>query len=683
MTATPGLPSHARATLLLALSTSLTLAPISGVAAQQPTGAGASPSPTQTVAQPFSVFEAGILEIQEALESGRVTSTRLVDAYLARIATYDQEGPALNSVIRLNPEARERAVELDRERAAGRVRGPLHGIPVVVKDNYDVRGMPTTAATLALAGLVPDDDAFQVQKLREAGAIILAKTNLHELASGITSVSSLGGQTLNPYDPTRNPGGSSGGTGAAVAASFAAVGWGSDTCGSIRIPSALNNLFGLRPTKGISSIDGIIPLAHSQDVGGPLARTVTDLAMALDATVGHDPADPATDLVEDRVISSFVEALDPEALDGVRIGSLEPWMEDGDEAVTEVVRAALDRMADAGAEVLAVDLPGMEDLLENTSLIAHEFKFDLAEYLARTPGAPVDSLGDILDRGLHHQALDGVLRLWNGTEDPDSEEARNARARQRNLRRALQTLLMEEDLDALAYPTLRNEAALVGRPAGGSSCALSARSGLPAISVPAGFTADGIPVGLELLGRPMDDQRLVAMAYAWEEADAPRRAPFRAPPLRAGRPPEPELVAVAGSVEGVADAPDGGGNGAGDGDGAAARADLVATLTVDLPAGEVRYEVSAPATPPDRIHAITLERRRGEDPHAIVERLGGPGREAARGTLQLTPTLFQDLVRGNLSVALYTAEAPLGSVRLPLELELEPPPRSRYPGTAE
>src|SRR3954463_10314314 len=261
------------------------------------------------------VYEASITDLQSAMAEHRTTSAALVDAYLARIKAYDHAGPALNAIIRLNPRAREDAVAMDAERRAGKVRGPLHGIPIILKDNYSTRDFVTSAGSVALAGLQTPDDAFQVKKLRDAGAIILGKSNMHELASGITSISSIGGQTCNPYDPDRSPGGASGGgggagggrfrggglgSGAAVAASFAAVAWGSDTCGSIRIPSAVHNLFGLRPTKGLSSISGIVPLSHTQDVGGPLARTVRDLAIALDATVGPDPADAATKLVADR-----------------------------------------------------------------------------------------------------------------------------------------------------------------------------------------------------------------------------------------------------------------------------------------------------------------------------------------------------------------------------------------------
>ena len=319
----------------------------------------------------FEVSEASIPELQAALEEGRTTSAQLVDLYLARIAAYDNAGPVLNTIIRLNPRARELATALDAERAGGTVRGPLHGIPVLMKDNYDVAGMPTTGSSLALAGHMPPDDAFQVARLLGAGAVILGKTNLHELAAGITTISSLGGQTRNPYDPSRNPGGSSGGTGAAIAASFSAVGWGSDTCGSIRIPAAVHNLFGLRPTKGLSSIDGILPLSHSQDTGGPLARTVADLAIALDATVGPDPADPATSILGDRPLPSFVDVLDRGALADARIGVIEEWVTDGGTvaSVTRVIRGALEEMETLGATVIDVTIPDLDGLLANTGLI--------------------------------------------------------------------------------------------------------------------------------------------------------------------------------------------------------------------------------------------------------------------------------------------------------------------------
>ena len=281
-------------------------------------------------ANDFDVAEASITDLQAACRTDE-TSSISSDQTCPHCA-YDRTGPALNTIIRLNPLAREQAAALDAERASGVVRGPMHGVPVLMKDNYDMDWMPTTGSSLALAGLRPADNAFQVKRLLDAGVVILGKTNLHELAAGITTISSLGGQTRNPYDPARNPGGSSGGTGAAVAASFAALAWGSDTCGSIRIPAAVHNLFGLRPTKGLSSIDGILPLSHSQDTGGPLARTVTDLAIALDATVGPDTADPATTILERGGERRTSSRRLPRRPGRRRIGVLEAWMSEQERA---------------------------------------------------------------------------------------------------------------------------------------------------------------------------------------------------------------------------------------------------------------------------------------------------------------------------------------------------------------
>ena len=223
---------------------------------------------------PLEVSEASVHQLQLAMTARRLSAVELVDAYLERIEAYDDQGPALNAILTLNPDARAQAAALDREREITGPRGPLHGIPIILKDNYSTRDLPTTGGSKVLADFTPNANATQVQRLIDAGAIILAKSNLHEFAYGITTISSLGGQTRNPYDPSRLPGGSSGGTAAAIAASFATVGMGSDTCGSIRIPAAFNNLVGLRPTKGLSSIYGIMPLAGTQDVAGPLARKI-------------------------------------------------------------------------------------------------------------------------------------------------------------------------------------------------------------------------------------------------------------------------------------------------------------------------------------------------------------------------------------------------------------------------
>ena len=584
----------------------------------------------------FEVAEASIPDLRRGLEEGRVTSRRLVELYLDRIAAYDGAGPELNTITRLNPRAGEEADALDRERAAGVVRGPLHGIPVLMKDNYDVAGMPTTGSSLALSGLMPPDDAFQVARLREAGAVIVGKTNLHELAAGITTISSLGGQSRNAYEPARNPGGSSGGTGAAVAASFAAVGWGSDTCGSIRIPAAVHNLFGLRPTKGLSSIDGILPLSHSQDTGGPLARTATDLAIALDATVGPDPADPATAVLEGRAVPDFQAALDPAALEGARIGVLADWLDDGGDGgrITEVVRAALAEMESLGAEVVDVTIPDLDSLLAGTGLIDLEFKFDLMDYLAGVPDAPVSTLEDIVEAGLHHEALDATFRRRIARTERPTNEYEEAMARRRALREAVVGFMDAEGLDALAYPTMRRETALIGAAPVGSTCSLSANTGLPALSLPAGFTEMEVPAGLELLGRALDDARLVGFGYALETAFPKRRAPLRTPPLDGGRPPGPVPVALEaplGTVDGA--------------------------FLLELPTGALSYRLALAGVEPEDALGVVLRRTPaadGEGGGVVVLRLAGPDVAEVTRRVPLTTRLMHDLLDGRLELVVHT-----------------------------
>lgn len=582
----------------------------------------------------FEVAEASIPALQDAMAAGRVTSVQLVDLYLARIEAYDRAGPALNSIIRLNPLARDQAAALDMERSAGTVRGPLHGIPVLMKDNYDMDWMPTTGSSLALAALQPADNAFQLERLLDAGAVIVGKTNLHELAAGITTISSLGGQTRNPYDPARNPGGSSGGTGAAVAASFAAVAWGSDTCGSIRIPASVHNLFGLRPTKGLSSIDGILPLSHSQDTGGPLARTVTDLAIALDATVGPDSADPATAILEGRDTPDFGAALDAAALDGARIGVLEAWVPEQGSAgsVTGVIRNALAEMETLGAIILDVEIPDMDDLLSNTGLIDFEFKFDLMDYLASVPDAPVSSLEEILEAGLHHEALDGNFRRRNERDARDSPELDETLERRRALTAAVVDLLTRHDLDALAYPTMRQETALIGAAPTGATCFLSAHTGLPALTIPAGFTARGLPVGLELLGRSLDDARLVAFAFAYESAAPKRRPPLRTPPLVNGAAPP--------TVQLATDPPSGDG--------------VDAVLGVDLPTGTLSYRITISSADPADVYGTVL-RRTADDGPVVVLRLGGPEEPEMTGAVDLSTRLLHDIMNGDLELLVHTS----------------------------
>jgi Asp-tRNA(Asn)/Glu-tRNA(Gln) amidotransferase A subunit family amidase len=512
-------------------------------------------APVAQTPRDFDVLEKTIPELQAAMAAGTVTSKQLVSAYLARIKAYDHDGPRLSAMIALNPRALDAADALDQERAARGPRGPLHGIPVVIKDNFETADMPTTGGSIALAGFETGRDAFQVRKLREAGAVIVGKTNLHELASGITTISSLGGQTRNPYDPRRNPGGSSGGTAAAIAANFAAAGMGSDTCGSIRIPAANNNLFGLRGTLGLSSRDGIIPLSHTQDIGGPLARDVTDLAIMLDTTVGADANDPTTDASRGHVPASYREALRVDRLKGVRIGILKNLFgatAEDDEAGA-IVRTAIDAMQKQGADTVDVTVPGLEDLVGGSSVIDAEFKFDLMDYLARSPNAPVRSLGDILARGAYHASLDSSFKRRNAVEARETETYRRARIKRDAVRAVILATMDEQRLDALAYPVLRRKPAIVGEPQrGGENCQLSPSTGLPAMSMPAGFTSDGLPIGVELLGAAWRESQLLTIAYAYEQAVHPRRPPTTTPALVNGKAPSPVSLTVnVGSVRAV------------------------------------------------------------------------------------------------------------------------------------
>ena len=591
-----------------------------------------------------AVYEASITELQSAMKSGRLRSVDLVDAYIARINAYDHAGPALNAIIRLNPNARAEAAALDAERKAGKVRGPLHGIPVIVKDNYGTRDMITSAGTIALAGMRTPDDAFEVRKLREAGAVILGKSNMHEFASGITTISSIGGQTCNPYDPDRNPGGSSGGSGAAVAASFAAVAWGSDTCGSIRIPSAVQNLFGLRPTKGLTSIAGIVPLSHTQDVAGPLARSVMDLAIALDATVGPDAADSATRLLDNQPTPRFVDALDTASLRGARIAVFTEYFgtEADDQEATRIIRAALGKLKARGATLVDVAIPGLDSIAGRAGVINFEFKYDLIDYLAKIPNAPLKSLGEALDNGLYDIALDQPLHAREANGTRDNELYRAAIARRTTARDMLVAFLDSAKLDAIVYPTVRRKAAYIGEPQRGANCQLSAVTGLPALSMPAGFTPDGLPIGMELLGRPLSDARLVSFAYDYEQSTHPRRAPSTTPPLIAGRAPKPvpfSTNAKAGPVN------------------------AVGTFSFDPIRRSLEYSVHVTGAPAASIYSISIDRVADAKKGPVTRVLGRPGVAQTSGVLKLGDAERRDLVDGKLALVVYTVDQPRGTIR--------------------
>jgi len=598
-----------------------------------PPSAAASRSPIL-----FDATERSIEDLQAMMKDGKSTARDLAQAHLARIAAYDKQGPGLNAMIALNPRAIEDADGLDAERRQGKVRGPLHGIPIVIKDNYETRDLPTTGGSMALAGFMTGRDAFQVRKLRDAGAVILGKTNLHELAAGIITISSLGGQTRNPYDPARTPGGSSGGTAAAVAASFAVAGMASDTCGSIRIPAANNNLFGLRGTAGLSSRTGIIPLSHTQDIGGPLARTVTDLALMLDATVGEDPADSVTAAGRGQLTGRFRERLGPDALKGARIGVLKVLFGSSpeDEEVTGIVRKALEVMKAQGAELVDVTVPGLEDVLNQSSLINLEFKTDLQAYLAQFPNAPVKSLQEILDRGLFHASLENTFKLRNAAV-ADPEEIRKVEARRELVRQQIRVALAEYKVEALAYPTLRRRPVVVEEPQRGTTCQLSATTGFPAMAMPAGFTPDGVPIGFEILGPAWSDQRLVSLAYAYEQAAKPRRSPPTTPGLVNGAAPRPGAVTFGSVSPSLGNLPL-----SGEFDPVSGR------LTMELPA---------------RVRAASIQRGDPGPDGPVLHRVIDPATSARKVTIELPPYQRPLLLDGKLRLAIETAE---GRATLPL-----------------
>lgn len=598
----------------------------------------------------FDPTEKSITELQDAMSAGRTSSAALTNAYLARIAAYDHDGPAINAMIRLNPRARADAAALDAERKNGHVRGPLHGIPIVLKDNYDTKALATSAGSLALVNHVPAKDAFIVQRLRDAGAVILGKTNLHELASGVTSISSLGGQTLNPYDLSRCPGGSSGGTGAAVAASFAAVGWGTDTCGSIRIPSAFGSLFGLRPTMGMVSRDGIVPLALSQDVAGPMARTVTDLAIALDVTVGADPNDAATTIIAGQPLPKFRDSLRADALRGARIGIFKPYFRNADADVADTIRAAARSMQTLGADVIEVDMPDFDEAIAGTGAILYETRFDLVDYFTRPSVEPVHSLREILEKGLFDKALEARHKSADTATARDSEGHKHVLERQALLRARIIAFMDSLHLDAIAYPTSTRKPVLAGDPQLGATCALSAQTGLPALTMPAGFTGDGLPTGLELLGRPFSDARLVQYAYAFEQSGPRRKAPPTTPALVNGRAPKPVTFNASAS----------GANG---------------TFTFNPLTSELHYSVQLAPAQSTTVQAVVLRRAdasaNGKPARSrVIKRVLGPDMLQAIGTMRLLGDDLDAFGAGRVTLAVFAstgvdpiAEVPLKAKR--------------------
>jgi amidase len=495
---------------------------------------------------PFAEQELSIAELQQRMQTGELSATALVAAYLARIEAIDRSGPMLNAVIELNPQALADAARLDEERAAGSVRGPMHGIPVLLKDNIDAVGMANSAGSLALADHFPAEDAFLVARLREAGAVILGKTNLSEWANfrstrSSSGWSSRGGQTRNPYMLDRNPCGSSSGSAAAVAANLAAVAVGTETDGSILCPAAVNGVVGLKPTLGLVSRDGIIPIAISQDTAGPMARTVADAALLLTAMAAADPRDPAGVEAAAHAGTDYRAHLRDDALQGARLGVVRQTFgfHPGVDAVLEDALAAL---AAGGAELVdPVEIATHEQYREaEFTVLLYEFREGLNAYLAES-GAPHTSLAELIE---FNRANAQTVMPWFEQEifelaeamGPESEPAyREARAEALRLARTegLEAALAGHGLDALittavgpAWPTdpVNGDHFL------GAGYSLAAVAGTPSITVPAG-EVHGLPVGIVFMGPAWSEARLIELAHAFEQRVQARRPPAFPPTL--------------------------------------------------------------------------------------------------------------------------------------------------------
>ncbi|WP_254546922.1 amidase [Halomarina pelagica] len=493
------------------------------------------------------IEEATVDQLHRAFESGDLTSRALVEHYLERIEAYDRSGPELNSIIEVNDAAVDRADELDETFARdGAFVGPLHGIPVLVKDALETADMPTTFGSATFAEYVAEEDADAVRRLRDAGAIVLAKTNLPDWATSWFGFSSAIGRTKNPYDLARDPGGSSSGTGAAVAANLGAVGIGTDCGGSIRVPASFDNLVGFRVTPGLISRSGVNPLVSHQDTAGPMTRTVRETAQLLDVLVGYDENDALTAETELATVhGSYVDHLRADALRGSRIGVLRDGFGDEDDPaaapVTRVVDEAIVTMRNSGAELVdPVEIPNLSGYLEDTMLYVLQSKRDIDQFLEEIDG-PVDSVDELYENGDYHELLD--LFVAFAEEGPDDLEDHLEYWKRLDAQRAFQLEILNvfaaHDLDAIVYPDVQvvpptedeireEKYATMTFP---TNTIIASQSLCCAMSVPAGFTDDGLPVGMEILGKPFDEARLVELGYSFEQTADRRRPPETAPPL--------------------------------------------------------------------------------------------------------------------------------------------------------
>lgn len=497
----------------------------------------------QSTSNHFEVVGTTIAATQAAIREGRTTCRAVVESYLARIHAYDQTaigGLRLNSIVTINPDALGEADACDRNFAATHTLPPLGGIAVLIKDNYDTKGLQTTGGSLAMKDFVPTTDSTMVARLRAAGAIILAKTNMAEWAfSPYLTASSINGITRNPYDLTRVPAGSSGGTAASVAANLGESGLGTDTGNSIRGPSSHNDLVGIRPTIGLTSRAGIIPLFANNDVGGPMARTVADAAVLLTVVAGPDPADPVTQLDANRPVLDYTKFLDRHGLRGARIGVFRQYIDTPttDPEIKAVTNQALRTLQQEGAILVdPFSLPEYKALLKD--LWCGDFEADLNAYLAQHPKAPYHDLASIVASGLYlpyiQDEIRGAIALPKAGDRrspcPDVYHDTPKIA----FRNALLAAMAKEHLDAIVYPTWSNPPRKVNdmkNPAGDNSQVLSPQTGFPAITVPMGFTHGDLPAGLTFLGPTFSEGTLIRYAYDFEQTIKQRKDPPLFPSL--------------------------------------------------------------------------------------------------------------------------------------------------------
>ena len=478
---------------------------------------------------------ATIQSVHDFMSKGDLTCRQLVEMYLERINEFDQKGPKLNSVILINPNALETADKLDIKFKESGFVGPLHGIPVLLKDNVDTGDMVTTAGSLSLENVVPEKDAFLAKRLREAGAIIIAKVNLHEFAVWGETVSSILGQTINPYDLTRSPGGSSGGTGAGIAANFGLIGIGTDTINSIRSPASACSLVGFRPTVGLVSRAGVVPYALTQDTAGPIMRTVEDTARVLDVIAGWDEEDPITAWSVGNIPKSYVDYLKRDGLYGKKIGILNSFFgkDPIHEEVNQLIYKSIEVMKDKGAILISIEEDiNADKLVGDVSLHLHELKSDLSGYLKNLGSkSKVHSLQDVIVSGKFHEGIKENI-LFANTLDKATDVYNARMVKRLEIRTLLVEIMAKYNLDAIVYPHQKRPVVKVGQAQVDRNGVLGSVTGFPSVVLPAGFTKAtetapiGIPVGIEFLAREWREASLFEIAYGFEQATEYRKPPI-------------------------------------------------------------------------------------------------------------------------------------------------------------